>query len=154
MADKRTDKEIESRAIQLHAIQALSGEIIGGAAERQAWENLHPDSREGWIRLAEAIRGVVHYEDATSGGWPTASQADTIRKLRDHYTKNEGCVETSWIGETRPYGEMVVIWEWPQSRGVHRDSDYIRRGFLIHPDGYYEELHRERVPDSYIKKEG
>jgi hypothetical protein len=147
MSDTRSDEEIDRCAAHLYAIQA----DVDGPVWKSLWEALPEGQRDGWRRLARAIPGVIHREDATSGGWPTSPQADTIRELRKQYKKYDNFSEQSLIGTTRPYGEMVVIFSWVKPQV---SATPISRRFLIHPDGHYEDLHKEKVPDSYIKKEG
>jgi hypothetical protein len=148
MADERTQEELESRAKALHAIQALSGDHVGALAGQEAWEALHPDAREGWIRLARAVPGVLVYTDATSSGWPVVSQVERVKELREKYL-NEGGKERTWlVGGTRPYNDLILLFEHPSSRtsAVPMNSDVFRTmGFLIHPDGHYEELYSYRI---------
>lgn len=140
--DTRTDEQIESAAQHLYAVYAdITGPIKNGL-----WEGLPEGQKECWRRLARSVRGVIHHKDSTSGGWPTAPQADKIRELRENHSNREQLTEESWIGgATRPYGEMIVIFEW--TKVMDRSERRIRSGFIVHPDGQHEEMHKSRVSE-------
>lgn len=144
MADQRTEEQIDKKAYHLFSIHRF-GPGTSPKTVEEAWLQETMKAREGWRRLARAVRGVVHHEDAETGGWPTENQAVTIRKLREKCLK-EGGRERSWIGETRPYGEMVLVFEHPkESPSGSRQIKWVLRGWIVHPDGEAEELHKERI---------
>jgi hypothetical protein len=157
MADKRSYDEIERTAKTLHQVWYI------GCQEHdtphrvwlEAWCELSPAEQHGWIELAKAVPGVIHHEAATSGGFPTSGQADRIRDdLRKSYTPDLWEETHSFIGSmTRPYGDMVVVYQAKAKLpGAKVDVRPIR-AFLIHPSGHMEELHKAQVPDGpYVTK--
>lgn len=134
---ERSDEMIERQARLLYAVYADD--------EMPKFERLNARERNAWLRLAAAVPGVVHLQEATSGGFATAPQGDAIRELRERVrerTNSDGKEAHSFIGTTRPYGEMVVLFEVP---GAIEASAPVVIGFLVHPDGAFEDLHRESV---------
>ena len=140
MADTRSHEEIENRAKVLYATWLAPHEKRLPTRVNHLWGMLNDGQQEGWFRLARAIPGVIHHEESTSGGFPTANQADRIRELREKYLQDPGR-ERSFIGSaTRPYGDMILIFESPG-----KAENWRTMAWLIHPDGQCEELHHSRV---------
>ncbi len=141
MSDTRTDEQIDHRAAHLYAIQSN----VFGPVWRSLWEGLPEGEKEAWRRLARAVRGAVHHEGA-SGCYPTANQGDKIRELREKHLQDGGR-EKSFIGAaTKPYAEMVLLFEHPDDLRDPRGQIIWRSiGFIIHPDGQYEDLHKSSV---------
>lgn len=144
---ERTPEEIEDRAKLLCAV---AFDIHGPL--NKTWEKISAKQQEGFRRLARAVPGVVHIESAEAGSYPTAPQADTIRDLREkHKKRHPDLRERSWIaGGTRPYGDMVVLFEWP--RNDH--PTFQGYAYIVHPDGHGFRLDTSKIADSYVKVEG
>lgn len=112
----------------------------------EAWDAVTYAEKGRFRVLARAVHGVVHIDHSHTGPYPTAPQADTIRGLRDKYLREDGR-ERSWIGaETKPYGEMVVLFEHANEKPPgSRQINWRVMGFLVYPDGGFEELHQSSV---------
>ena len=76
---------------------------------------------------------------------PTSNQADRIRELRERNEKRHPDMqERTWFaGHTQPYGDMVVLFEWPRQQ----HPTFQGYAYLVHPDGHYHRLDSYRIPD-------
>lgn len=130
MPDTRNSEQIERQAQRLHAVYCAGfgwdPDTINGC-----WDRCTESERNGWIALARAVRGAIDFENG-AGPYPTANQADIIRKMRPNNWTTE-----SFLSETQPYGEMIVLY-WNPMRSLHWT-------FLIHPDGNCDTLTREEI---------